>query len=140
MPQPARSPVIQGAGRTLLESERFDRIGQFGRKLLITLASLHTALLGSTSASWPEIAGKMRHWKWLTATDEQRINILCWYGKLIANTDMHLGNPSFHIRNTDTSQPPLELAPAYDMLPMHYAPLSSGEVPADANLSPPPFT
>lgn len=133
----ARSRIIEGAGRTFLESERFDRIGQFGRKSLTTLASLHAALPGSPPASWPEIAGKMALRKCLTATDEQRIGILCWDGKLIANTDMHLGNLSFHIRNTDTSQTPLELPPAYDMLPMRYAPLSGGEVPANANFSPP---
>ena len=36
------------------------------------------------------------------------------FGKLIANTDMHDGNLSY--------TPGLELAPAYDMLPMAYAP------------------
>ena len=43
--------------------------------------------------------------------------------RLIANTDMHLGNLSFHVEHS------LRLAPAYDMLPMAYAPLAGGEVP-----------
>jgi hypothetical protein len=42
------------------------------------------------------------------------------FGKLIANTDMHEGNLSF--------RPGLALAPAYDMLPMLYAP-EHGELP-----------
>ena len=133
----ARCRIIQGAGRTFLESERFDRIGQSGRKSLITLASLHAALLGTPQTSWPDIAAKMTTRKWLTAADEQRIGVLWWYGKLIANTDMHLGNLSFHISEKGTGPTALELAPAYDMLPMRYAPLSGGEVPADANFSPP---
>jgi len=42
--------------------------------------------------------------------------------RLIANTDMHLGNLTFHVEGT------FRLAPAYDMLPMAYAPLPGGEV------------
>lgn len=133
----ARTRIIQGGGRTFLESERFDRIGQFGRKSLVTLASLHTALLGTAQTSWPDIAAKMAARKWLTAADEKRISVLWWYGKLITNGDMHLGNLSFHVSEKAAGPTPLELAPAYDMPPMRYAPLSGGEVPADADFSPP---
>ena len=49
---------------------------------------------------------------------------LWWNGRLIENTDMHLGNRSFRVGL------PLRLAPTYDMLPMMYAPLPGGEVPA----------
>lgn len=49
---------------------------------------------------------------------------------------MHLGNISFHLHEAAGSQCPLELAPAYDMLPMRYAPLSGGEVPVIADFSP----
>ena len=48
---------------------------------------------------------------------------LWWFGRLIANTDMHAGNLSFVPNDT------LALAPAYDMLPMLYAPLPGGELP-----------
>jgi hypothetical protein len=47
-----------------------------------------------------------------------------WFGKLIANSDMHMGHLSF-IPDADT----FRVAPAYDMLPMAYAPLPGGEVP-----------
>jgi HipA-like C-terminal domain len=60
----------------------------------------------------------------LSADDVQRIRHLWWFGRLIANSDMHTGNLSFKPQGT------LTLAPAYDMLPMLYAPLPGGEVPA----------
>ncbi|CAN5446584.1 hypothetical protein BH10PSE18_BH10PSE18_50920 [soil metagenome] len=57
--------------------------------------------------------------------------LLWWCGRLIGNTDMHTGNLSFvpHAGR-------LILAPVYDMLPMRYAPLAGGEVPADRALDP----
>ena len=53
----------------------------------------------------------------------QQTEKLWWFGKLIANTDMHTGNLSFVAQGT------LAVAPAHDMLPMLYAPLPGGEVP-----------
>jgi hypothetical protein len=59
-----------------------------------------------------------------SADDLARIERLWCFGKLIANTDMHEGNLAF------VPQPGgFMLAPAYDMLPMLYAPLRGGEVP-----------
>ena len=40
------------------------------------------------------------------------------FGQLIGNTDRHFGNLSFYVEDTGT----LRLAPAYDMLPMVFAP------------------
>ena len=54
------------------------------------------------------------------------IQHLWWFGRLIANTDMHTGNLSF----VPSGQ--LALAPTYDMLPMLYAPLPGGELPTRA--------
>ena len=48
-----------------------------------------------------------------------------WFGELIGNSDMHLGNVSLELRD----RRPLPLAPVYDMLPMAYAPMAGGEVP-----------
>ena len=60
-----------------------------------------------------------------------QVRILWWYGKLIGNTDMHLGNVSFRFRPDPRGRVQLNLAPAYDMLPMLYAPLSGGEIPEE---------
>ncbi len=55
--------------------------------------------------------------------DAARIHCLWWYGRLIANTDMRLGNLSFR---------PVagRLAPISDRLPMRHAPSRDGELPA----------
>ena len=68
----------------------------------------------------------------IDADDVAAIDHLWWFGQLIANTDMHLGNLSFHVERT------LRLATTYDMLPMFYAPLPGGEVPVRDFRPPPP--
>ena len=55
-----------------------------------------------------------------------RVRHLWWFGRLIANTDMHAGNLSFSLGEAPGTFNP---APTYDMLPMLYAPLPGGEVP-----------
>jgi hypothetical protein len=47
-----------------------------------------------------------------------------WFGALIGNNDMHLGNAGALLADVR----PLALAPAYDMLPMAFRPAVSGEV------------
>lgn len=121
----AHSRVLSHAGRTFLEVERFDRLGPFGRSPLISLETVNAALLGLDAHDWPRLADGLVAARLLEMEDAARIHHLWWYGRLIANTDMHLGNLSF--------QPVagrLRPAPAYDMLPMRYAPLAGGELPA----------
>jgi len=117
----ARSTIRQYAGRTFLEVERFDRVGSHGRLPLCSLGALNGALLGISGASWPVVAEALHRHGWLPAEDVSRIRQLWWFGRLIANSDMHEGNLSF--------RPGLALAPAYDMLPMAYAPVRGGELP-----------
>ena len=54
-----------------------------------------------------------------------RAALLYAYGTLVGNTDMHNGNLSF----TSEHGRPYTLAPAYDMLPMGFAPRASGALP-----------
>jgi hypothetical protein len=119
----SRSDIVQHAGRTFLEVERFDRHGSQGRSALVSLETIDATFLGSSSTQWPELAKRLEVERLLDASDVARIEILWWFGKLIRNTDMHLGNLSFEPVGT------LRIAPVYDMLPMAYAPLSGGEVP-----------
>lgn len=122
----ARSRIVTSEGRTFLEVERFDRHGEHGRSPLVSMGTLDAALLGDGSSDWPRLAGRLCAAGWLGAEDVRRIEHLWWFGRLVANTDMHTGNLSFRPQG-----PPavLALAPAYDMLPMLYAPLPGGEVP-----------
>ena len=121
----ARSAIHLHGGRTFLEVVRFDRRGAHGRLPLCSLASINGALLGKAGVSWAVIAEALYRIKWLDAEAVSQVRRLWWFGKLIANTDMHEGNLSFHPGLTAG----LTLAPAYDMLPMQYAPLRGGEVP-----------
>lgn len=118
----ARSTIHRHAGRTFLEVVRFDRCGAHGRLPLCALSSLNGALLGKAGASWPDMAGALNQNGWLAGEALGKVALIWWFGRLIANTDMHEGNLSFH--------PGLTLAPVYDMLPMRYAPQRGGEVPA----------
>lgn len=61
----------------------------------------------------------------ITAEAAQGAQLLYAFGKLIGNTDMHNGNVSFMSEHGR----PYELAPAYDMLPMAFAPTAGGQLP-----------
>lgn len=117
------SRIIQSQGRTFFEIERFDRVGELGRIACASLASMDNAFVGIGSGSWVDAAKRLIQEKVIPADLINDISILWWFGKLIANTDMHFGNLTFLI------EPEVKLSPAYDMLPMLYAPLAGGEVP-----------
>ena len=127
----ARSMVYRYAGRTFLEIERFDRHGLLGRSEVCSLSSINAALVGSAETGWPAISRSLRASGFL---DEQQANVVdssWWFGRLIGNSDMHLGNLSF--------VPGLVVAPAYDMLPMMYSPLRGGELPGAVYAMPEPL-
>lgn len=140
--QAAQSRIVIEGGRTFLELERFDRQGLFGRSPLLSLSTVAAALLGDVSADWSRLAAQLAAAGWLGADDVLRVQHLGWFGRLIANTDMHPGNlslrPSATVADLDkrrtargmASAGRLALAPTYDMLPMGYAPLPGGELPA----------
>ncbi len=117
------SRIIQAEGRTFLEVERFDRIGEHGRIGTSSLASLDNSFVGMGNGSWVDAAYKLTQAKVIPTSLLDEIAVFWWYGKLIANTDMHFGNLTFLI------EAQVSLSPAYDMLPMLYAPLAGGEVP-----------
>jgi len=120
----AESLILQSGGRTFLEVQRFDRHGEFGRSALCSWAALEAALFGMAGATWIEGAKRALKEKMMSELTLQHITQLWHFGKLIANTDMHEGNLSFR-----PAFGKLELAPAYDMLPMLYAPLRGTEIP-----------
>ncbi len=125
----ASTRIIRGHGRTFLEVERFDRVGDFGRRSIVSLSALDGAFVGSGNSPWPELVRKLADLTILPIGLIERTLVLWWFGKLIANSDMHLGNLSFQFEAIPNSKPTLELTPSYDMLPMFYAPLSGGEIP-----------
>lgn len=117
----AKSRVLQAGGRTFLEVTRFDRHGAHGRSALCSWGALNAGVVGAGPGPWTAGAQALSAHGWIDAVTRARIEMLWHFGKLIANTDMHEGNLSF--------RPGLQLAPAYDMLPMLYAPERGVELP-----------
>jgi DNA-binding transcriptional ArsR family regulator len=121
----ARSRLIDRAGRRFLEVERFDRVGPLGRRAVHSLLSVEAEFVGDAHAPWPALAARLAAQGVITAEAAAGAALLHAFGTLIGNTDMHPGNLSFvgeHGR-------PYQLAPAYDMLPMAFAPRSGGLLP-----------
>lgn len=127
----AHSRIYRFAGRTFLEVVRFDRHGVSGRSPVCTLHSLNAALLGMAASNWSQVAMRMRREKLVSDETAHTVELLWWFGRLIANSDMHEGNLAF--------RPDMILTPAYDMLPMFFAPAPGGEVPLREFMPPLPL-
>lgn len=124
----ATSRIHRFGGRTFLEVDRFDRHGLLGRSGVASWSSLNAALFGLAGAPWPEAARHLAARGWLSAEDVERVGRLWHFGQLIANADMHDGNLSFQ-PVTLNGEPGVRVSPAYDMLPMLYAPARGVELP-----------
>ncbi len=120
----APSALIDAAGRRFLESARFDRTPAGGRIGFVSLAAVDAAFHGHGRIDWWRYADQLHSEGWLDAADARRLRVLGWFGALIGNHDMHLGNAGLHL----DERLPLRLAPAYDMLPMRFCPTATGEV------------
>ena len=113
----SRSLLFEAADRVFLESERFDRVDEQGRRGVVSLFALDTVHYGQLD-SWTQCAERLRTDLLLSNEDAENVRFLDAFGALIANTDRHFGNISL----LDRYQGQLELAPVYDMLPMLFAP------------------
>jgi hypothetical protein len=118
----ALSTVYQFGGRTFLEVQRFDRHGRAGRSPVCSWSSINAGLFGFSGKSWVAAADALATAGYVDERTAREVKKLWHFGRLIANSDMHDGNLSF--------LPGLRLAPAYDMLPMLYAPERGVELPA----------
>ena len=121
----ARSRLFDLAGRRFLEVERFDRAGMLGRKALHSLASVEAEFVGDAQSPWPVLVAKLAALGVITNEAAAGASLLYAFGVLIGNSDMHNGNLSFVAEHGR----PYQLAPAYDMLPMAFAPRSGGSLP-----------
>lgn len=118
----ARTRVLMHGGRVFIEVERFDRVGLHGRISLCAMDAIHPSFLGDRENAWPSLVARLHRMGLVDAKSVTTVERLWFFGRLIANNDMHMGNLSFHVDHV------LNLAPTYDMLPMAYAPLPGGEV------------
>jgi hypothetical protein len=117
----ARTHIVETPSYWFLESERFDRIGPRGRVAVLSLAAVHD----DPAHPWAEAAGELMHAGRLSDEDARRLRWLDAFGAFIGNTDRH----QFNILLFRDRQG-FRLAPAFDQVPMLYAPLADGQVPA----------
>ena len=120
-----------------LEVERFDRIGERGRRAVMTLAAVHQ----NPVDSWSSAATRLQETRRISADDARRLRLLDAFGALIANTDRHHHNVAFFPTGTNSRVPnatSYTLAPAFDQLPMLYAPSGDGRVPTRDFVPPSP--
>ena len=121
----ARSWIVDHGGQRFLEVERFDRVGSSGRCGLFSLSALEAEFVGNAQSPWPVLVERLASQGVVMPEAVRVTQALFAFGRLIGNSDMHAGNLSFvsgHGR-------PYALAPAYDMLPMAFAPRSGGGLP-----------
>lgn len=79
-------------------SQRFDRHGLHGRSALVSLAALSGHLLGLASNDWRVHARALLEFGLIDDREAQRGVCLWWYGRMIADSDMHLGNLAWRQR------------------------------------------
>lgn len=109
-------------GQTFLEVTRFDRLADKGRRGLVSLEAVQAEYSGA-QARWPQALQNLARQKLISPEDAARGELQWAFGRLIANGDMHSGNLAFFYHADG-----LALTPAYDMLPMSFAPSSSGHM------------
>jgi hypothetical protein len=119
----SRSALYDHQGQRFLEVCRFDRVGTSGRRALFSLAALDAEFVGS-GQTWPRVTQALARVGVVTPEALAQAELLWAFGVLIGNTDMHGGNLSF------MSEPgrPCEIAPAYDMTCMAFAPTAAGDL------------
>lgn len=113
-------------GQVFLESLRFDCVGVHGRRQIVSLEALQSEFV-SSPATWPVVTHQLAVQGIIDEHSHQQTEKIWAFGRLIANSDMHAGNLSFYL-----SSPPMVIAPVYDMLPMSFAPSSSGAMRNEA--------
>ncbi|VAW43668.1 hypothetical protein MNBD_GAMMA02-1188 [hydrothermal vent metagenome] len=108
--------LLDQNSRFYLETKRFDRLGLFGRRSMFSLLSIDMEYIGF-GENWYQIANELFKLNLLSETDRNYVSILWHFSQLIANTDAHLGNISFGIKDESFT-----LLPIYDMCTMAIAP------------------
>jgi hypothetical protein len=119
----AETRLFEMDGRLFLESQRFDRSGEYGRMSMTSLQSIDAEFTGLGSG-WPQVFDALHKKDLVSWQHVYDAECLWCFGRMINNTDMHLGNLSLAIDGSV-----FRLLPLYDMCSMGFAPKSGGEVP-----------
>lgn len=112
----AETRLVEQEDRLFLESLRFDRSGEYGRMSMVSLQAIDAEFAGN-GGDWSEVV-KILFQKGLVSRPHLYDTVTLWnFGRLIHNTDMHLGNLSFGIDGNI-----FRLLPIYDMCSMGFSP------------------
>ncbi len=122
----ADAQVILQGNRVFLEVKRFDRVGKFSRRGLISLGSLDAEFSGMLS-SWSETAVELAKNKIISEHLVKKIRFREIFGEYIANNDMH----SFNLSFITQGQRVVDLAPTYDMTCMLFMPRNYQIIPME---------
>jgi hypothetical protein len=125
----AETALLNINGLRCLIINRFDRIGEMGRRAVMSLAAASEQVDGT----WTDAAEGMQRRGELSDESLHRIALLDAFGALIANTDRHQYNVSLF-----PAEGRYSVAPAFDQLPMAYAPPASGNLRNSAIAAPRP--
>ncbi len=128
----AETRLIEADDRLFLESQRFDRSGEYGRMSMISLQSVDAEFIGLGS-DWPQVLQALSQKSLVNGQHVFDGTFLWGFGRLINNTDMHLGNLSLAIEGNE-----FRLLPIYDMCSMGFAPKGGEVLPYD--FTPPDLT
>jgi hypothetical protein len=120
--------LVRAGDRLFLETPRYDRVGPHGRRGVVSLRALHDAFDGPDSNHWPAAAAALHARGLIDLAALRSIRLRHAFGRLIGNSDMHFGNLAFWFDDAL----PFRLAPAYDMLPMRWAPTVGDATPEPA--------
>lgn len=112
-----QSRVHRFDNHTYLEVDRFDRSGVEGRIGVTSLLAIDMQRYGELD-NWIAAATRLLTDRAIDSNTLERVRLLATFGTLIGNTDRHFGNLAFY----DSYDGTFALAPAYDMLPMLFAP------------------
>jgi len=118
----AKSFVVESETRTYLVSERFDRIGESGRRHVVSVGDIHKAFVADSYSNWAATCAALARQRRLSELDAERVAALLAFGRLIGNSDMHSGNLGLFVELEDLAKGRFTLAPVYDMLPMRWRP------------------
>ncbi len=118
----ADTRLFEMDGRYFIEMQRFDRHGEFGRSSMISLKSIDDEFAG-IGHNWVTVMTELFNSNLVSEKDLITSKSLWYFGRLINNVDMHLGNLSLAMEKKSFS-----LLPVYDMCSMGFAPRSDAEV------------
>ena len=128
----ATTHFVEHAGYAYLEVERFDRPGAHGRVGMVSAGALDDEIFGQRD-SWSQFADRCEARRLLGAEQARRLHIMAAYSELIGNSDRHFENISLLLDGTGDV---CDVAPAYDILPMKYAPIGAGVAPDLSPMAP----